>query len=304
MCRPDYKHYDTMDSISDNGQTYDEEAGANTGLQAPSTTSALWLDDLRNYLSSNDMVEVCCCLFFYGLVHAIFMVGGFTVHLRPMPVQQVDDNLYIENQQFGYEYQGETVPGEYNKYFLMVPLLVQLFLSLILPSLRNNRDWHKTLCVYVVSSALCDGITQAIKLYVGYFRPVFFSLCQPSEDYSECTTGGHGPRTSFPSSHSSMSFVNAVLLMLFLHCKFGIPTQRRYVKVCDANDDIYYQPVYTQTSMRARFCTLLSILPVLWATFVACSRVVDNMHAPVDILAGCVIGSSIAYGVHNMWFAY
>jgi hypothetical protein len=51
-----------------------------------------------------------------------------------------------------------------------------------------------------------------------------------------------------------------------------------------------------------RLVSLFCYTPILFAVFIAASRVVDNRHFPADVVGGAVLGASIASLVFNIWY--
>lgn len=47
--------------------------------------------------------------------------------------------------------------------------------------------------------------------------------------------------------------------------------------------------------------SLLALIPLALASFIAASRSVDNMHFPADIVGGSVLGASVAIYCHRIW---
>jgi membrane-associated phospholipid phosphatase len=156
--------------------------------------------------------------------------------------------------------------------------------------------------------------TDVIKHYVGYLRPIFFDLCQPSEDYSECTAAGdnHEVRLSFPSGHASLSMCGLLLFSKLLEQRFGVSSPQRTVYQLDAaTGQIWMQQAASLTSSSLssslglyRMVSLLCHLPVALALFIAASRVVDNKHFPADVVGGAVLGGSIATLIHGIWCVF
>ena len=271
---------------------------------------AVCLRILKDYYNSKQWLELLACGLLSLLFHAVFYFNP-SVRMRPLPVELTADGLYLKNQMFNFKYDGETIPGPLHEKLLVIPALLQLFLSLLFPKLRKRCDWHRTACVYLVATAITNAATHATKLYIGYFRPVFFDRCEPNADFSECTAGGGSIREGFPSSHASMSYVNVTLLALFIHHRFGVKSRRCCTKR-DAGDsqdedDECFVPDYTSGNtiwpmMLARLWSLVALVPYGVALYISCTRVVDNMHFPVDILGGAVLGLLIGAYVHGMWF--
>ena len=51
-----------------------------------------------------------------------------------------------------------------------------------------------------------------------------------------------------------------------------------------------------------RLVSLACYVPMLFAVFVAASRVVDNKHFPADVIGGAVLGGAVASLVFGIWF--
>ena len=53
----------------------------------------------------------------------------------------------------------------------------------------------------------------------------------------------------------------------------------------------------------SRLVSVLALLPMAVALWIAASRVRDNKHFPADVIAGSLIGLAIATYTHGLWFA-
>ena len=136
---------------------------------------------------------------------------------------------------------------------------------------------------------------------------------------------------SFVSGHASFSFVGGTLLTLFLERSFGLssvevairkPTQNN-AQVSSGNpEEEEMQPispsssnlesgddtrsgnqvaVYRRDPGLRRLGSILSLVPMFFSIWSACTRLVDNMHFPADVVGGAILGASIAAYCHPLW---
>lgn len=173
-------------------------------------------------------------------------------------------------------------------------------------------DLHNTACVYMLTFGITILTTDIIKVYAGYLRPVFFEYCKPDENYQECTSDAakeENYRMSFPSGHASGSFCGLTLLTLYLHTHFGVATKRVYKQqVVVIDNDGGNVPThrlvaeFQQPLGYTRLISILALLPMALAIFIAASRVHDNKHFPADVVGGSLLGASVAVYVNSLWF--
>jgi len=257
---------------------------------------------LRAYITSpNDGgLELFICV----VLGCICLGIGYSIEEpqeRPIPVQVInttqDETLYIRDGQYNQVFEGDTVPDLYVYLMILVTPLVQLACCVVnqrfYSSQHNVRDWHKTICVYILTLATNDLATWALKAYAGYLRPSFYQICQPNASYDTCLSGEDYYRDSFPSGHASFSFCTMVLLYKYLERTFG------YTSILQplASSRPKYPIVLYRVSS-----TLSMALPLGLASFVSVSRVVDNRHHPADIVAGAILGSFLAHFFFSLFF--
>ncbi|KAF8075100.1 lipid phosphate phosphatase 1 [Lyophyllum atratum] len=160
---------------------------------------------------------------------------------------------------------------------LFVPILIFTIAGCFRGSVMEIH--HGTIAV-CAARGLARLITVLGKHSLGRLRPDFIARCDWDEILKECT-GKHdillSGRKSFPSGHSSTAFSGMTVLSLWIAgitaawC-FGVPAA----------------PKSLRSSKMARFS--LTLLPLLWAAFVAISRVQDYRHHKEDVIAGSLIG--------------
>jgi diacylglycerol diphosphate phosphatase / phosphatidate phosphatase len=302
-----HNHNDNNDNMHDHDETQPTES--RTRFQA--------------YICSYDCLEFIAC---FAFACTMLIPAAMDLHprQRPIPAIQLEtdnnnnSNLYVRNQMFNEPYKNETVPDML--LFVLafwLPLLSQIILSLC----KGRRgDIHATLCTYLVALSIVAVVTEFMKLYVGYLRPIFFSVCQPTETYSACTSDHvNDVRKSFLSGHASLAFGGLMLLSLYIHTRLGVPSvlgplydnnnhhhpATTTATTTDIEGEWTTEPkTYPHVShvRRARIWSMFSLLPFGLACFIAASRVVDNKHHPADVVGGAVLGASVAHFVHGLWF--
>lgn len=143
-------------------------------------------------------------------------------------------------------------------------------------------------------------LTNFIKLYAGYLRPIFLEVCEPDETYANCSSGDDRKmRLSFPSGHASLSFCCLCVFSFYLEKCFGMSAAR--VLILDKQSGEIVR-TYRQNSRFTRIMSILCYSPIVIAIFIATSRVHDNVHFPADIVGGALLGGSVAHLVHQTWF--
>lgn len=230
--------------------------------------------------------ECLSCWLYFALLFVISYATPLEVHKRPIPFQYLQSSgEYIRNQIYDQPIpQQETVSVTALVLICgLAPIVLQLLLSFALPVKERVLDRHRTLCVYLVGTATVTVATESIKRYCGVLRPIFYAVCQPDATYTTCTTtNAHeldDVHKSFPSGHSSLAFHGLLLLSLYLQYTWG-----------------------RKDKASSRAISVLTLLPSALATWIAASRVQDNKHHPFDVIAGSVLGGTIAYFTHNLWF--
>ena len=195
----------------------------------------------------------------------------------------------------------------------MIVVLVLLFFVGLLHSNSKlslsyfPKDLQRTLCTYMVTGGLVHLATEITKAYVGYLRPFFYEHCQPSEDFSQYTNPDYSEdiRRSFPSGHASVAFATMTLFSLYLDGRFGVRSAAMVVPHDGKHNDKEYRKLVavmtTTPTRRQRLVSVLSLLPIGLALYIASSRIVDNAHFPADVMAGSLIGFGIAKFTHGLW---
>ena len=164
----------------------------------------------------------------------------------------------------------------------------------------GQNDLHKTACVYCTAIGITSIVTTAVKLYVGYLRPIFYDICIPDDTYEYCSSEhDNEARKSFPSGHASISFCGLALISFYLERRFGVSSLRTWQQDLATGE---FRLTQLKPIRLERIISICCHAPFLLACFIAASRVADNKHFPADVVGGAVLGTSIANFVHRVWF--
>lgn len=174
---------------------------------------------------------------------------------------------------------------------LLAPLVLQWVINLL--TIRTLWDAHNSSLGLVLSLSLTGAFTQAIKITVGRPRPDIIDRCKPNAGTVDPVFGlstaaicnqsdrhilNDGFR-SFPSGHSSLSFAGLTFLSLYIAGKMHLFDTRGYTHKA-----------------------WIAFLPLLGAALVAISRTMDYRHHWQDVIAGSLLGFTIANFAYRQYF--
>ncbi|KAJ1680262.1 hypothetical protein EV182_000355 [Spiromyces aspiralis] len=195
-----------------------------------------------------------------------------------------------------------------NAMLSVIAIVVPLVFIVLIAGLwrRSLHDLHSALLAFSLAITLTVMFTDVLKNSVGRPRPNFLARCIPDTSKAPslqklqqqrgaqtavpapsyglwpvdiCTREDWGVidegYRSFPSGHSSLSFCGMAFLALFIGGKIHVFDQRGHS----------IKPI-------------IVCLPLLGASLVGASRVADYWHHPEDVIAGAILGISMA------WFGY
>ncbi|TFK64109.1 lipid phosphate phosphatase 1 [Pluteus cervinus] len=142
---------------------------------------------------------------------------------------------------------------------------------------KSFIDIHHGVLVVCASRGLARLLTESIKHAVGRLRPDFLARCRWNEVLEACAGKAsevYKGRLSFPSGHSSTAFSGMTVLSLWW-----------------AGATAAWCFSVRNPPMPSRMTNfLLSLFPLLWATWVAITRIQDFRHHKEDIIVGSIIG--------------
>ncbi|OQD70654.1 hypothetical protein PENDEC_c022G03998 [Penicillium decumbens] len=159
----------------------------------------------------------------------------------------------------------------------------------------KDRLWEMNCGILglLLSQGLAFVITQVLKNACGKPRPDLIDRCQPRAGSADLPTYGLSNSTictgdaalikdgfrSWPSGHSSSSFAGLFYTSLWLGGKLHVMDNRG-----------------------ESWKTLLVMVPILAATLVAVSRIMDARHHPFDVITGSLLGVVCAIVSYHQYF--
>ena len=198
-----------------------------------------------------------------------------------------------------------------------------LYISHNLSLSRLSVNTYFYLKVFLFGATVTGLLTSVGKLTIGRLRPHFISVCGPDMEFTEASCGSQEnpryithftctgqdqdkiqdarsvfsspsilikhyifSRLSFPSGHSSAAFYSAVFTILYL----GIRTSSRCFSLVLMNQ------VTKRSGVTSQFisCLTCQICLLTYAWYCALTRVSDYKHHPSDVLAGGLLGLTMA----------
>ncbi|XP_062595483.1 phospholipid phosphatase 3-like [Saccostrea cucullata] len=173
---------------------------------------------------------------------------------------------------------------------ILIALLPSTLIIFATEIFRNGRRLKKycylQLYYRIIGSmlfgfSLCILFVELTKSSVGSLRPYFFAVCRPNMTLTNCTDvyitdyvcrGTDSAlifdaRKSFPSGHAASVWYAATFLVIYIHLR-----------------------IYRRWKRSRAFCPIIQTLVAASALYVGVSRIQDNAHRPIDILAGATVG--------------
>lgn len=233
----------------------------------------------------------------------------FQLYLAQPPASRsfavLSKNNEVVFPQFALPLRQEIVPSSL-AIFLgpFVPVVCILVLQL---HIRSFWDANNALfgVLYALSNATVFQVI--IKWLIGGLRPHFLDVCKPDLSLAETLAKDKAPYnaagftsmyytreictgdpqlindalSSFPSGHTTAAFAGFVFLSLYINGKFKVFSDR-------------------QSHM---WKMMVFFAPILLATLIGGSLTIDAFHNWYDIVAGAVIGTTMAFSAYRMTYA-
>lgn len=167
-----------------------------------------------------------------------------------------------------------------------------------------RHEVRASICGLFTATAISEGSTNILKLYVSRYRPNFYSLCGFDTTTLSCLGKLKYVREaslSFPSGHSSLSWCGMTYIALFLLGRVAtIPNNN---SSNNTTPTTLSTPPNTMTQTLKPYLAALScLLPWSYSTFVSASRIVDWWHHPSDVVAGSLIGIASAMFAYHQFY--
>lgn len=238
--------------------------------------------------------ELLVCALIGGFGHtAPNIIFGMTVLKRDVPYQATVNGDVLFDLYLNRDFEDETI----SDWLLVCICLLLPFVTVLLFAYKFGKkyDLHCSACCFLFAFGSNEFITSFVKLYVGYWRPNFYSFCGITEDYLDCNS--EEPRKSFPSGHASSSFCGMTLFTIYFLGKLG------FYSICltaEQNENVKSTAFLL---LKKRLLNMVATLPMFLAVFIAASRVHDNFHHPADIVAGSLIGMFCAVFSYGLWYS-
>ncbi|OBZ73760.1 putative lipid phosphate phosphatase 3, chloroplastic [Grifola frondosa] len=164
---------------------------------------------------------------------------------------------------------------------LILPLTVTVAVGCIR---RSAIEVHHSCLALWAGRGYAYFFTESLKNRVGRLRPDFLDRCKWDKTLKACAGNLDkvlDGRRSFPSGHSSTAFAGMTFLSFWIAGMTGAWCIN--------------QPASSASLLSSKLARLsLSIIPLLFATWVAISRVEDNRHHIEDVIVGSLIGITSA----------
>ncbi|KAF7430946.1 hypothetical protein PC9H_006661 [Pleurotus ostreatus] len=215
--------------------------------------------------------------FDWVFVFAVWVLGYLASNIPPF-----EREFKLHDSAIDHHHHHSQISGVVNN---IIAVFLPLTTVIVFGTFRRSLlDIHHGAIAVMGSRGLTHLLTEFLKNTVGRLRPDFLARCKWDKALKECT--GHienvlDGRRSFPSGHSASAFTGMTFLSLYLAGQtaawcFHAPL-----------------PPSSWTSSRAGRLSI-TIAPMIWAVYVAITRLEDYRHHKEDVIVGSLIGISTA----------
>lgn len=279
---------------------------------------------ITSYLSTSLPRELAFCILLYivGVYSPSKVIKPiFGINMRPIPYQVLSSTndviLDMTLNQPLVEPDDVIIGSEFLIQSSITFPLILLFVvtTIIAPRLASSssssssnnydrrfliHDAHSSICALLSTIGMSEFITCLIKYFVGRLRPNFYQLCGFDITTLTCTNPIDliiEARQSFPSGHSSLSTSGMGILAYFFLGRVGVATATG-VSVMNNRG---CRKTMDKNLLTRKIYVFLALLPLVYSTFCASSRLVDNWHHPSDVVGGICIGLFCSTVNYHLW---
>ncbi|KAK6438194.1 hypothetical protein LTR95_005602 [Oleoguttula sp. CCFEE 5521] len=215
---------------------------------------------------------------------------------RSFPVYQVTGDVMIPD--FAYPLRKEIVPIWAAA---MIASLIPIFIFLCMQfRIRSFWDLNNSIIGLLYSLITAAVFQVFVKWLIGGLRPHFLAVCKPNVAaygaesgigfagimYNRKICTGDEKQIndsleSMPSGHSTAAFAGLIFLYLYLNAKLKVWSN--------------YHPAFWKL--------VVIYMPVLGAVLIAGALTIDEFHNWYDVVAGGLIGTTMAFSAYRMVYA-
>jgi len=210
----------------------------------------------------------------WGVTFAAWFIAWIVKELPPYEREFDRDDTTIAHKSHKSQIGGTLN----NNIALFLPLAVICTAAVLR---RSAIDIHHGCLALLAGRGFSEVVTEVLKNRVGRLRPDFLSRCKWDKALKACAGKPEDVldgRRSFPSGHSSTAFSGMMFLSLWIA---GMTGAWCISRTAPARSFL--------ASKMARLA--LSLLPLIFATWVAISRLEDYKHHKEDVIIGSLIGA-------------
>ncbi|CAI9731658.1 Hypothetical predicted protein [Octopus vulgaris] len=231
-------------------------------------------------------------LFIDGL---IWILVALPLPLMYMYIEPTKKGFFCNDQSLRYPYKPDTVS---TNFLYLASCLIPLVLvcgtewlnwQVLRKYIGKGTQISTTVRVYTIflfGITLNQFFVDVPKYFMGSMRPNFFAVCRPNVNCTKdefvhnytCTSTEFNPLKqrdallSFPSGHAAISVYTALYTVLYLELRFEVKVSR-----------------FFKASLQMALLVLSA-----WSVI---TRVSDNKHHLIDVIAGSAVGIMVATGV-------
>nr|XP_029728905.1 putative phosphatidate phosphatase [Aedes albopictus] len=262
---------------------------------------------------SEDMDDTKRILIRVGIDFVILCFVGFPILIFFLIGQPYERGFFCDDESLMHPFHDSTVTN-WMLYIIgiAVPIIVILGTELVRAHVKKSNaqplkvysvtipywvvEAYKSIGMFGFGAACSQLLTDVGKYTIGRLRPHFFDVCRPRmPDGTTCKDPGNNGRYITDFICTSEKSTPRMLKEMRLSFPSGHSSFSMYTLV--------YCAIYLQSRMNWRGSKLLKhflqFLLILLAWYTCLSRISDYKHHWSDVLAGAVLGSTVAIVVSN-----